>query len=280
MNIHNTTIDQAKEQEKLKAEKEYHRQWRLKNKEKLKQQNKEYYQNNKQRVNELNKKWKKQNAVKHKEYLVEYNSKNREHIKEYHKSYREQNSERIREYCKKHKEKNKERYKEQRRQHYLKNREQIREQDKAYYQQNKERIKESAREYQKKNRESINKKTVLKLKTNKQYKLRCVLSTRIATAIKSGKGTKTVSTIELLGCTIDHARRHIESLWQPEMTWENYSLKGWHIDHIKPCAAFDLTDPEQQKQCFHYTNLQPLWSKVNRSKSSAYNGIMHYYKKS
>ena len=51
------------------------------------------------------------------------------------------------------------------------------------------------------------------------------------------------------------------------MTWQNYG-DGWHIDHIHPCAAFDLTDPEQQKACFHWSNLQPLWAIDNFRKSS------------
>jgi hypothetical protein len=45
------------------------------------------------------------------------------------------------------------------------------------------------------------------------------------------------------------------------MTWNNHGK--WHIDHIIPCCAFDLADPEQRKRCFHYTNLQPLWAQQN-----------------
>ena len=51
------------------------------------------------------------------------------------------------------------------------------------------------------------------------------------------------------------------------MTWKNYGRNGWHIDHILPCSSFDLTDPEQRRKCFHYTNLQPLWEIDNIRKS-------------
>lgn len=51
------------------------------------------------------------------------------------------------------------------------------------------------------------------------------------------------------------------------MSWENYGIRGWHIDHIKPCASFDLSIIEEQKECFHYTNLQPLWWHENLAKS-------------
>ena len=76
---------------------------------------------------------------------------------------------------------------------------------------------------------------------------------------------KTGRTKELLGCTIDELLLHLESQFTDGMSWDNRHL--WQIDHIRPCASFDLTDPEQQKECFHYTNLQPLWAKDNLSKS-------------
>lgn len=59
---------------------------------------------------------------------------------------------------------------------------------------------------------------------------------------------------------------HLESQFEPGMTWEN--RRKWHIDHIIPCAAFDLTDTEQQRACFHYTNLRPLWASENISKGT------------
>jgi hypothetical protein len=65
--------------------------------------------------------------------------------------------------------------------------------------------------------------------------------------------------MELLGCTIDFLKEYLEARFLPTMTWENYGTL-WHIDHIIPCASFDLRDLEQQKACFHYTNLQPLFA--------------------
>jgi len=50
------------------------------------------------------------------------------------------------------------------------------------------------------------------------------------------------------------------------MSWNNYTYIGWHVDHIKPCCQFDLSKPEEQAKCFHYTNLQPLWAEENLTK--------------
>jgi hypothetical protein len=48
----------------------------------------------------------------------------------------------------------------------------------------------------------------------------------------------------------------------------DHGLRGWHIDHIVPCASFNLMDVDEQKRCFHYTNLQALWAKANISKGA------------
>lgn len=98
------------------------------------------------------------------------------------------------------------------------------------------------------------------------YKIKTNLRNRINAALKNGKKSK--KSIELLGCDIETARKHIESQFAEGMSWENWKHEIWHIDHIIPCASFDLIDPKQQKKCFHYTNLQPLWAKDNLSKGA------------
>lgn len=95
------------------------------------------------------------------------------------------------------------------------------------------------------------------------FKLLNIFRSRITVAIKTGK--KSTSTIELLGCPLSVAKSHIESQFKEGMSWENHG--EWHIDHIKPCASYDLTLAEEQKKCFHYTNLQPLWAADNLAKS-------------
>jgi len=82
------------------------------------------------------------------------------------------------------------------------------------------------------------------------------------------RGTvKSKRTMELLGTSIDNFWSHLESKFKPGMSRNNYG-KRWHIDHVVPCAYFDLTKPEEQFKCFHYTNLQPLWAKENLKKGA------------
>ena len=82
---------------------------------------------------------------------------------------------------------------------------------------------------------------------------------------------KSNHTLEMIGCSAIELKDYIESKFQDGMSWENYGREGWHVDHIRPCASFDLSDPKQQEECFHYKNLQPLWAKDNLSKGSHYN---------
>lgn len=95
-----------------------------------------------------------------------------------------------------------------------------------------------------------------------------VLSNRIRDRINRVlKGArKSDSTFALVGCSPIELKFWLENQFQLGMTWKNRS--AWHIDHKKPCASFDLSDPVQQKVCFHYTNLQPLWAADNLAKGS------------
>ena len=93
------------------------------------------------------------------------------------------------------------------------------------------------------------------------YKLVQCLRQRVRKAIFSTGSKKCDHTMDLVGCSILELLSHLASQFQPGMTFENHG--EWHIDHIIPCAVFNLTDPEQQKACFHYSNLQPLWAEEN-----------------
>jgi hypothetical protein len=70
-----------------------------------------------------------------------------------------------------------------------------------------------------------------------------------------------------LGCTVEQFKKHIESQFHSGWTWENWG-EVWEIDHIRPCVSFDLTDPMQEKACFHFSNQRPLSIFENRSKGA------------
>lgn len=111
-----------------------------------------------------------------------------------------------------------------------------------------------------------------KYQTDPVYKVTTIQRRRISKIISSAlKGTAyNNSKVELLGCTPLEVVNHIESQFEDGMSWDNYGIKTWHIDHIKPLSAHDLTNPDEVKLAFHYTNLQPLWASENLFKSNTY----------
>lgn len=129
-------------------------------------------------------------------------------------------------------------------------------------------------EYYTENRESLIKygyqKKLERLNSDPIFKFKALISHRIRRAIVSQNGTKSKRTLNYLGCSIEEARIHIEKQFTKGMNWNNHGNYGWHIDHIKPCSKFDLTNEEEQKECFNYKNLQPLWAKDNLSKGNKY----------
>jgi hypothetical protein len=103
----------------------------------------------------------------------------------------------------------------------------------------------------------------IRYNTNPQFKAMSNYRSMLNNMLK-GSGVK--NSLNLTGLDIVDLKRHIESLFSEGMSWDN--RKEWHIDHIKPVKLFDLTDPEQVKQCYHYTNLRPMWASDNKSKSA------------
>lgn len=116
----------------------------------------------------------------------------------------------------------------------------------------------SSRKFRKENPKHNQEYVKKRLKIDNNFRLSINLRSRIRYAIKNAKGSKTLKCTELTGCSYKELRKYLESKFLPTMTWENYG-KYWQVDHIIPCSKFNLTLEEEQRKCFHYTNLQPLF---------------------
>jgi hypothetical protein len=191
-----------------------------------------------------------------------------------------ENAEVIRQQYKKWAKDNKEWRSEYRKQYEKNNEAYLKNIRKRYKEQNKEHIKDYQdkynREYQKNNRDSINKYIKERTETDINFKIGLNLRKRISKAVK--EHWKNGSAASDLGCDIAwFVNAYIPSMFYfnantgEVMSWDNYGLYGWHLDHIIPLASFDLTDREQFLKACHYTNLQPLWAEDNLSKGDKLN---------
>jgi len=137
-----------------------------------------------------------------------------------------------------------------------------RENHKEKIQKYREDNKEYFRIYRKLNNKSILNYFHKRYNSDINFRLKNVLRSRLYQALSGNR--KNSKMIELLNCSIEKLKNHLQSQFVKGMTWDNYGK--WHIDHIKPCAKFDLSKAEEQQKCFHYTNLQPLWAIDNIKK--------------
>lgn len=238
--------------------KEYQKEYRAKNKEKLDLQAKEYREKNKEKAAEYSKIYREKNRehllFKHREYWnrtkVERNKKSKE--------YRDGIGKAIK--------------KETGRKYYLKNSEKIKNRIKLYGQNNEQKVKEYKKQYRRDKSEYF-KKYMREYVFNRRrsdpiFKLIGIIRGRLRDMLRAQSVEKNTKTIESIGCSLEFLKFHLESQFQEGMSWESHGVKGWHIDHIKPVSSFDLSDPKQLKKCNHYTNLQPLWAKENIIKSN------------
>ena len=137
----------------------------------------------------------------------------------------------------------------------------------TYKQENIEQHKAYIRKHYLKNRETIIARDIERRRNNIKRKISSALRSRLNCAIK--RGQKGGSAVRDLGCSVEDLKKHLESQFQPGMTWNNWATDGWHIDHIEPLSSFNLQDPEELKKACHYTNLQPLWAEDHYEKTSS-----------
>jgi len=140
---------------------------------------------------------------------------------------------------------------------------------KQYYQTNKNKIKIYHEKWRKINKNKLRIYWNSYRKNRKindlEFKILCNLQCRLWFALKAKKVHKLFKTMALVGCTIPELKAHLQSKFLNRMSWQNYG--DWHIDHIKPCASFDLSIPQKQQECFHFSNLQPLWATTEIARS-------------
>jgi len=216
--------------ESTEKRKQYKKEWALRNKERLAIKQKEWYENNKE---------------KRKEYVLTH----RENYKEYSKKYYDKNKEKRKEYNQINKDK-----------------------QKKYGENYRETNKEKLKEYRQTNKEKHNKLKYQYVSDRKKhdpiFKVRESVRKVIYKSITRGGYTKKSRTHQILGCSFAEFKEHLEKQFEPWMTWDNYGLYngepnyGWDVDHIIPQSSADTE--ERLIQLNHYTNLQPLCSKINR----------------
>ena len=176
----------------------------------------------------------------------------------YHREYYQQNKEKVAANNREYRQQNKEKVAANQREYRQQNKEKLAANQREYQQNNKEKVAAYQREYLRKRR-----------RLDPEFNLLCRLRNRMYKAVKAaGLDKKYASSIELLGISPQGLKEWIEAQFTEGMTWENRS--DWEVDHIIPCDAFDLTVDQNQRICFWYKNLQPLWRQDNLQKSNTY----------
>lgn len=223
--------------------------------EKKKAQMRAYYWRNKEKLSKYHQKYR----LSHKDQIgnkqKEWYTLNKKTADAYHATWRASHRQIIRERNRKRRE-----------------RDEIKTQEAKYRRQNKDKIHKRRITWLAANKDKVQKAAGARfrqrMKDDLPFRMRVMCRSRLRSALLSQKARKSSNTFDLIGCTVSELMRHLKMLFLEGMTWDNYGHgRGkWNIDHIIPCALFDLSDPGQQRRCFHYTNLQPLWAEENWAK--------------
>lgn len=251
----------------MDCDKLYAKAYREKNKDVLREKNKEhtkkYREANREKANEYAAKYAAENADK----IHEYREANREKAREYALNYREENLNKVSEYQKKYRDENKEKAKKYRED----NKKELQEYHKKYREENSDKLKEYQKEYAKANRGKINDRVKERKIEDPLFKLSSNVRCLIKNSIKKCGYVKSKKSEEILGCSIKEFKVYLESQFEPWMTWENNGMckKGeltWQLDHIIPISS--AKTEKEILELNHYTNFRPLESFENLKKSN------------
>lgn len=188
------------------------------------------------------------------QYLYEYrrNPKKKEHRKKYLKTYNVENKDLI---------------KTTRKNWYEKNKESVMYKNTQWRKENPEQYKKTSKEYREKNRSKLSEKgrvwAYQQYQTSEIHRVKNSLRARLRFFTKF---KKSLPTSEIIGCSWEYLKQHLENQFQVGMTWENHGRFGWHIDHIIPLSSAQSV--EDLHRLNHYTNLKPLWWRDNLTKGS------------
>lgn len=271
---------------------------RVKNREKVLAQEKAYRTKNREKVLESTRRWRERNQAHIKSYQAQYllshpkdrgakakydrdrraklgdlareanRASYRRHAtkrKAYQKRYRSQNPDKIKTREKLYYGKNSDRLRAKSRQYSIDNHEKVTANNLRWQRQNPDKVRAGKRRYEQSHKADILAKRRERVRNNPDLRLRIILRRRISLGIRKAGGRKSDTTQSLTGCSYLFLRGYIEARWKEGMSWENYGL-AWHIDHRMPLSRFNLLDVAEQRKCFHYSNLQPLWAVENLRK--------------
>lgn len=256
----------------------YNREYYAKNKSELLKKQKAWRERNKARVAEVSRRRYLATRVKAAEQRKARYRKNREIERQQQAAYREANRSAIRDQQQAYRAEHREELKARARERRAANPEAYRAKDRArrssvearaaavvktrqWIQKNKERHLQWMRERRKQ-----------RVASDPIYKLSIAMRRRFYMAVRNqvydGWDIRSGEAVWMLGCSMAEFVAYIESLWSDGMTWGNWTRDGWHIDHIIPFSAFDMSDESQRRAACHYTNLRPLWAKDNLRKGA------------
>lgn len=142
-----------------------------------------------------------------------------------------------------------------RREYVQRNHAQVLARNKVWQDRNREQCRATRRDYKKRRSAS-----------DPAFRMSCALRARLGHAIRRARARKSTNTFALVGCSAAQLLKHLADQFESGMSWANYGT--WEVDHIKACAEFNLIDPDEQRKCFHFSNLRPLWRKENRARAN------------